>query len=118
MVAMAGELGVEHRLHQRTQEQAIVGGDEVQGAAHGDDPDDLAVEQQPAELIGREAFESRPQPEVRVERHLGLHPDQVVDHVEHGTLLIERAGAGARASPGSGPLPSGRRAPPAHHDRS
>ena len=49
---MAGELGIEHRLHQWTEEQAIVGGDEVQGRPHRDDADDLAVEEEPAELVG------------------------------------------------------------------
>ena len=79
VVAVAGELGVEHRLHQRTQEQAIVGGDEVQGRSHRHDAHDLAVDEEPAELVRIEPFEPRPQADIGVERHLGLHPDEVLD---------------------------------------
>ena len=80
---MARELTVEHRLHERAQHEAVVGCHEVQRRPHHHDAHDLAVEQQLRQLVGSEPIESRPQPNVGIQRYLGLHADQVLDGVEH-----------------------------------
>jgi hypothetical protein len=81
---VAGQLGVEHGLEEGPQQQAVVGGDQVDRPPHDDDADDLSVEEQLAELVGSEAVEARPQSQVGVERHLGLHPDEVPDRLQRG----------------------------------
>lgn len=48
---MASQLGVEHRLGERSQLEAVVGADEVDRPAHDDDPHDAAVQQQLRELV-------------------------------------------------------------------
>ena len=105
VLAVARQLAVEHRLHQRSQEEAVVGRDEVDGGPHHHDADDLAVEEQLAQLVGLEPVEAGPQGHVRVLRHLGLEADQVVDRVEDGPVrapeqelaLERRPVEGARA---------------------
>ena len=57
-VAVCRQLLVEHRLHQRPELQAVVGGDEVQRAAHHHDAHDCTVEHQLRELFGAEPDES------------------------------------------------------------
>ena len=81
-LAVAGQLGVEHRLHERTQHEAVVSGDEVKGGPHDDDADHAPVEEELAETLGREAVEARPQGQVRVVRHLGLQTHQVVHRLD------------------------------------
>ena len=54
---MAGQLGVEHGLDERSQQQAVVGGDEVDRPPHHHDAHDLAVEEQLAQVVGTEAVE-------------------------------------------------------------
>ncbi len=89
---MAAQLGDEDGLHERTQRQAVVGADEVDRGAHDDDPHDGAVQQQLRELLRIEARQARPQPEVRVVRHLRLHPDEVLDGLEcRGVGALEQA---------------------------
>ena len=79
-----GELRVEHRLHQRPQEQRVVGGHEVDRAAHHHDPDQRTVLEQHADGHGIEVGESRPEGEVRIERVLRLEPDEVTHRLERG----------------------------------
>ena len=74
---MAGELGVEHGLGQRPQHQAVVRGDQMDRRPHHDDPHDLALHQQPPELVGIEGPQARPQGHVGVARLLGLEAHQV-----------------------------------------
>ena len=83
---MAGQLGVEHGLEQRSQLEAVVGGDEVDRPAHDDDADDGAVEQQLRQRARVEPVEARPQADVRVLRLLRLQPDEVGDDVERRTI--------------------------------
>ena len=78
------ELRVEHRLHQRPQEQGVVGGHEVDRAAHHHDPDQRTVREQHAHGHGIEVGESRPEGEVRIERVLRLEPDEVKHRLERG----------------------------------
>ncbi len=92
---MAGHLAVEHRLDEGPEQQGVVGGDEVDRPAHDDDPHDAPFPQQRGQVVGDEAVEPRPQPEVRVQRYLGLHADEVVDGVERraaGALEEQLAG--------------------------
>ena len=81
-VPVPGELGVEHGLHQRSQDERVGGGDEVDRAAHHDDADDLAVGEQPGELLGVEAGEPGPEREIWVRRLLRLQADEMCDGVE------------------------------------
>ena len=84
--AVAAKLPREHRLRQRPEEQAVVGRDEVDRPAHEVHPHDLALLEQPAELVRPEALEARPERRVRVQRLLRLHADEVVDGVERREL--------------------------------
>ncbi len=79
---MACQLPVEHRLHERTQQQAVVGADEVDGGAHDDDPHHLSLEEQLGERASAGTLEPRPQSRVRVQRHLRLQADEVLDRLE------------------------------------
>ncbi len=83
---MARQLAVEHRLHERSQQEAVVGGDEVDRGPHHHDAHDLAVEEQLPQLVGLEPVEARPQRQVGVLRHLGLQADEVLDGVEDGPV--------------------------------
>jgi len=83
VLPMPGELSVEHGLHERAQHQAVVGADEMERGAHGDDADDAPLEQQRRELLRTEMIEPRPQRRVRVQRDLRLQTDEVLDRVEH-----------------------------------
>ena len=74
-------------------------------------------DEQRRQLVGVEAGEPRPQPEVRVQRHLGLQPDEVVDDVERRRGRRARAAAGGPASPGSGRGGRGHRRSRGHPDR-
>ena len=49
---------------------------------HDHDAHDLAIEEQRGQVVGLEALESRPQPEVGVQRQLRLQADEVLDGVE------------------------------------
>jgi hypothetical protein len=82
-LGVAAQLGVEHRLRERAQQQGVIGRDEVDGAPHDDDPHQLATDEGLRDVVGFEALEPRPQRDVRVTGHLGLQPDEVVDGVVH-----------------------------------
>jgi hypothetical protein len=47
------QAALQHRLEDRPQCQAVGGGDQVDRAAHQDDPHDAAVEEQPGQSSGR-----------------------------------------------------------------
>ncbi len=79
VVTMVGELPVEHRLHEWPQDEAIVGGDEVDRAPHHDDPHELSLFDQRRELAGVERFHPRPQGGVGVVWDLCLQADEVFD---------------------------------------
>jgi hypothetical protein len=81
---VASQLLVQHGLEERPEGQAVVGGHEVDRRSHHHGPDHLPVEQELAQLLRPEPFEPRPQPDVRVQRDLRLHADQVADGPEHG----------------------------------
>ena len=80
---MAFQLAVEHGLDERTQQQGVGGGHEMQRPADHDDADHLAIEEQPRKCFGIEIDEPGPQTDVRVRGNLGLEPDEVGDGVEH-----------------------------------
>ena len=61
----------------------------------------LPLDEQLGELLGPEPLEPRPERRVRVQRHLRLQPDEVLDRVERRQVAAAAAAAGARASPGS-----------------
>ena len=71
------QLGLEDGLHERAQQQTVVGGDEVDRPAHDADAHDLAALEQLRQRLGPEALEPRPEPGVGVVRHLRLHADEV-----------------------------------------
>ena len=82
---MGAQLLEEDRLGERAEHEAVVGGDDVHGAALHDETNDLAVEEQALQLAWTEVDEARPQGDVRVAGVLALHPDEVVDDVERRT---------------------------------
>ena len=61
-----------------------------------------------AQLLGLEALQPRPQRHVRVRRHLRLHPDEPLDHVQRGAAPSARAVPGAPAARGSARASRGR----------
>ena len=79
MLAVPAQLGFENRLHERAQQQAVVGGDEVDRPAHDADPHELPALEQLRQRLRPEALEPRPERRVRVVRHLRLHADEVLD---------------------------------------
>jgi hypothetical protein len=79
---VACQLGVEHGLRERPEQEAVVRRDEVDRPAHHDDPDDGPLDEQVGELLGPEVRQSRPEARVRVERDLRLHSHEVLDHPE------------------------------------
>ena len=108
MVTVPGELGVQHRLHQRPQDECVVGGDEMDRPPHHDDPDDPALRQVVGERLGTEPLEPGPEARVRVERHLRLQADDVLhrpDHVDLGAAQQELASQRRPAQRSSGQQP-------------
>ena len=95
--------GPEARQH-GDQPAAVVGGDEVEGAAQGPQADGPALFQQVAELVGVERLDPGPQRDVRVDRLLRLDPDERLDHVARGLArpreqaLAEQEGPVERAA--------------------
>ncbi len=81
---MARQLSVERRLDQRTQHETVLGSEEMQCGAHHHDARDPPVEHELRQLVGLELVDPGPQPEIRVQRQLRLHPDQMPDGVERG----------------------------------
>ena len=81
-LAVARELGVEHRLHERAQPEAVIGRDEMDRPAHDDDARDPALDEEVGERLRAEVGEARPEAGVRIVRNLRLEPDEVVDHRE------------------------------------
>jgi hypothetical protein len=79
---MTCELAVEHRLHERSEPQSIIGADEVDRRPHEGDPHDLPVLEQLSQLLRAKADEPRPQRRVGVERNLRLQPYELLDRVE------------------------------------
>ena len=82
MVAVPPELSLEDGLHERAQQQAVVGREEVNRPAHDAGPNDFATIEEVRERLGPKALEPGPEPGVRVVRDLSLQPDQVPDRVE------------------------------------
>ena len=80
------ELGVEHRLHQRPEGQAIDGRDEMDRRPHHGRAHDRAIRQELRERFRPEPVEARPESDVRVAGHLGLEPDEVLGRVERCQL--------------------------------
>ena len=78
VLRVTSQLRLEDRLHERTQQQAVVCGDEVDRPAHDADAHDLPALEQLRQRLRPEAVESRPETGVRVVRHLGLHADEVL----------------------------------------
>ncbi|RPF37254.1 hypothetical protein EDD92_7320 [Streptomyces sp. TLI_185] len=77
--AEVGEFTVAGRLDERTQGEGVVGGVGVDGRAHGDDTDDLAVRHQPGQLLGGEAVEAGGERVIRRLDVLRLEPEKMLD---------------------------------------
>jgi hypothetical protein len=71
-----GELAVEDGPEQRPQAEAVVGRQQMDGAADRGDAHHPALDQQRLELGGRKRVEPSPQRGVRIRRHLCLEPDE------------------------------------------
>jgi hypothetical protein len=77
-LGMGGELAVEDGPEERPEREAVVSRQQVDRAANRCDPDDLAFDQEPPQFGCGERVEPRPEPGVRVRRHLRLQPDEMV----------------------------------------
>ena len=107
VLRMPPQLGLEDGLHERTQQEAVVGGDEVNRPAHDTDAHHLPALEQLGQRLRPEPLEPRPEPGVRVVRNLRLHADEVLHRRERRQLI-----------PLEQELPRERRAvqrPPAEH---
>ncbi len=82
MLRVPPQLRLEDRLHQRTQQQAVVGGDEVDRPAHDADAHDLAALEQLRQRLRPEPLEPRPEPGIRIVWDLRLHADEVLHRRE------------------------------------
>ncbi len=97
---MATQLGVEHRLEQGTQQQAVVGGEQVDRGPHHHRAHQGSRLDEVTGGLGVERREARPQREVRVARDLRLQADQVVDGLEWSELApLQQQLAGERGPP-------------------
>ena len=72
---------LDHRLDERPEERSIANGREVDRPTHERQPDGLTIDEQPPELVRVEAFDARPQADVRGKRPLRLEPEQQLGHV-------------------------------------
>src|SRR5947209_10712770 len=86
------------RIEQCAPVQAVARADEMHGVAHQVQPYHLTLFGQCRQLVWREILEPGPQSHVRGERRLGLHPAQVLDHVDRRCRrAFEQALAGQRS---------------------
>ncbi len=76
--------GVQYWLHCPTQPQIILGSHQMQGSAHHRRADDLALLDQRCQIVPLETTQARPQPDIRRQRQLRLHPGQPLDGVSDG----------------------------------
>ena len=84
VLGVAPQLCLEDRLHEWTQQQAVVGRDEVDRPAHDADAHGLPALEQLRQRLRPEPLEPRPERRVRVVRHLRLHADEMFDRRERG----------------------------------
>jgi len=82
VVPVAPQLGLEHGLDERPEQQAVVRRHEVDRPAHHADPHGRTSLEQIRERLAAEALEPRPECRIRVVRHLGLHADEVPHRFE------------------------------------
>ena len=100
-----------HRLHERTDLQAVTRGDDVQRPAHERDPHDEPPVDHLGELVGEEVLEARPQAEVRAVGVLRLQAYEMLERLADAQRLTpqqelafeQRTVEGARAQDGLGP---------------
>jgi hypothetical protein len=98
------QVAVVDRLDERAEAARVAGGDQVDRAAHQRDPHHLAVAQQPAQLLGVECGQSRPQPHVRRVRRLPLEADEVLHGLGHAQRrALQQVLAGERGAPEGAP---------------
>ena len=90
----------EDRLGEATEEEAVVGIDDVDGAALHHQPHDPLVRSATLQRADLEVVEARPEPDVRIARLLRLQPDEVADRRRARRVGALAGGAAARGSPG------------------
>jgi hypothetical protein len=74
------------RRQERAQQERVADGDEVHRRSHQREAHDLAVDEQPAQLVRIEALEARPQAVVGRHRRLRLEPEQVLESIRDRQL--------------------------------
>ena len=82
VLGVADHLALQHRLEDGSHLETIAGRDQVDGAAHHHDAHQLSILQESTDLVGVEAGEAGPQGQVRAERQLRLHADEVLHGLE------------------------------------
>ena len=82
MIAVASQLTFQDRLEQGAEQEAVVGGDEVDRRPHQHDAHEGARLDEASGGRRVEVGEARPQGEVRIARDLGLQADEAVDGLE------------------------------------
>ena len=74
-------------LHERTQRRHVACRHQMDRGAHQRCPDHLPAHEQVGQLRGVEPVHTRPEADVRIHRHLCLHPDEPFDRLGRGELL-------------------------------
>ena len=90
-------LALDHDLDQRTQQQRVANGHQMDRASHQRQPHRLALGEHPSQLVRVEALEPRPEAVVRRHRGLGLQPEEVLEllgnrrvHAAQQVLALEQ----------------------------
>jgi len=87
LALVAGVAALQRRLDERPQRQAVVRRDQVDRRPQVRDAHDLALLDEPREILGAEAVEPRPQAVVRRVRVLRLHRDEVAHRLDGASAL-------------------------------
>ena len=103
------ELGVEHRLHQGPEGQAIAGRDEMDRRPHHRRAYDGAIRQELRERLRPEPVEARPEGDVGVAGHLGLEPDEALGRLERCQLRAPEQQLSSQRRPPEGARAEGPR---------
>jgi hypothetical protein len=85
--AVGVEAALDYRPHQGAEREAVAGAHQVDGVAHERDSHRAPLQDKAGELVGVESLKPRPQADVGRVGRLGLHADEVLDHLQGGQRL-------------------------------
>ena len=106
LLALAAMFAFGGRLHERGQQEAVVGGVGVDRGAQGDDADGLAALDQRRQLLGGEGAEARGEVafgasfvEFYAEEAKRVYGETIPTHKKGGRIIVHKQPAGARGRP-------------------